>query len=147
MRTFYRLVEGRADTVIFVQNEEGDVFGSYTTEAWHNAPAFYGSGEACFVFNYVRTEITKKTPSAPASFLTESIDVFDPTYANHRYQHSDLKSITLGASEDGSSAIYISEEFRTGYTAASETFGNPQLTTYKDFKIVKLEVWGLDELA
>jgi hypothetical protein len=146
MRTFYSLVAEREDTVIFIQDEEGGIFGSYTAAAWHQGASFYGSGESCFVFNYVRTELAKKAATDPPKFLTENINVFDPSYVNHRYQHSDLKSITLGASEDGSSAIYIGDEFRKGYTSANDTFTNPQLTKHKDFSIVKLEVWGFDEL-
>ena len=38
-----------------------------------------------------------------------------------------MKSIMIGSSDNGNSGIYITDEFRKGYTGINETYDNPVL--------------------
>ena len=107
-------------------------------EPWKSSRGFYGSGYQSFLFKLERTK------QASDSYLTTSVQVFDPKYTDDHYMHSDERSITLGGGESSGSSIYIQNFFKDGYTGESETYNNPQLTANKDFKVIKFEVWGFD---
>ena len=59
--------------------------------------------------------------------LIENINIYDPLYNNNRYQFSDMKSLMVGSSDNGNSGIYITDEFRNGYTGVNETYDNPTI--------------------
>ena len=67
---------------------------------------------------------------------------------NSRFQHSDDKSITIGSSEKGDSALFIGEYFKTGTSSAEcETYlMNGTLSKSKNFSIKKFEVWGFNDI-
>ena len=110
------------------------------TEEWRDSHyKFYGTGERCFVFSIDRDLNKGKLES-------ENINVYEPTLNNNKYQMSDDKCITIGSSQNGRSAIYISKDFNDAYTSENETFNNPQLTKTRDVKVKKFEVWSFDEL-
>jgi hypothetical protein len=110
------------------------------TEEWHpTCYTFYGNGENCFVFSMERVK-------RKGEFESEDIIIYDPTFLNDKYQCSDEKSLTIGGSKHGDSCLYISNNFKHGYSSVNDTFNNPNLSREKDFLIMKFEVWGFDEL-
>ena len=130
-QTFYQEVEDRDNTVMIIEDEDQCKFGCYMSEYWYNSKEnFYGSGDGIFLFK----------------ICDQDVEIYEATFVNDRYQHSDNQSITVGSGLDGKSSIYITKNFLSGYSGPSETFTNPQLSSKRDFKIIKFEVWGFDHL-
>lgn len=78
---------------------------------------------------------------------TDSLEVFEPTFKNNYYQHSNHNSLTIGSSDKGESSIFIGDNFLRGYTSdKSETFEHLILSSQRDFQIKKFEAWGFDWL-
>lgn len=151
--TFYRLVQDRDNTIVFVQDEHDDVFGAFMVEEWHQSKEFYGSGAGSFVFRFVRVNMDEAGQHSDAAnrhhsrqTITDNVEIFWPSIINNRYQASSRDSLTIGSSLNGSCALFISDRFRQGRSAACETFENPPLSRGKDFKIKRFEVWGFDWL-
>lgn len=109
-------------------------------EEWHVTREFYGSGYQSFLFKFDRSKQSND------KYLTNNIEVYDPKYLNNRYQHSDHECITLGSNDQGNSSIFITKNFKEGYTGESDTYTNPQLSHEKHFRVKRFEVWGFDEL-
>lgn len=146
INTFYNKVDEHEETVIFIQDENNNIFGCFMIEPWKNSRGFYGSGYQSFLFKLERTKQDTQNigQSTGDKYLTTSIQVYDPKYTDNHFQHSDDRSITLGGGDNSGSSIYITNFFKEGYTGESETYNNPQLTDSKDFKVLKFEVWGFD---
>ena len=51
LQTFYDLVQNHPDTVIIIQDDQNQIFGSYQSETWSKSNKFYGSGES-FIFKF-----------------------------------------------------------------------------------------------
>jgi len=78
MQTFYRCVHERDNTVLLIQNEKGEAFGSYQVEAWHDSFRFYGSGDGSFLFSMELSEEKGKSQK-----MSTNINVYDPNYSNN----------------------------------------------------------------
>ena len=147
-RTFYEKVEDRDNTLLVIEDTDGGVFGAFTVEEWHRDPSFYGCGAEMFLFKLgriQRSDISMLRVAEEPEWETDSLDTFEPTFANNKFQYSDGKSLMLGASEKGNSALFLSDNFANGYSASnSETFDNPELSKQKHFTVKAVEVWGFD---
>jgi len=52
MRTFYQCVENYNPTILLIKDSNGNVFGAYASEKWHNSKYYYGTGET-FLFKFI----------------------------------------------------------------------------------------------
>lgn len=125
LQTFYNRVRNNTSAVLLVQDESRQVFGAFTSEQWHSAKSYYGTGET-FVFRF-----------------TPQLEVFKWAKENNFFILSDDSSIALGGG--GTFALWIDADFDHGASNASSTFGNPPLTS-QQFRTLHLEVWGVAAL-
>eukprot|EP00356_Strombidium_inclinatum_P011332 CAMPEP_0170505238 /NCGR_PEP_ID=MMETSP0208-20121228/50284_1 /TAXON_ID=197538 /ORGANISM="Strombidium inclinatum, Strain S3" /LENGTH=93 /DNA_ID=CAMNT_0010785979 /DNA_START=136 /DNA_END=413 /DNA_ORIENTATION=+ len=93
---------------MLIQDQNDDIFGCFMVEEWHHSGnQFYGSGLGSFLFKiHCKSQGTKR--------VADSISVFEPLFFNNRYQHSNTKSLTVGASTSGNSSLFVTDNFRDG---------------------------------
>lgn len=98
-------------------------------ENWHQSRdmEFYGNGDASFLFKLIRIESLEPFGIATKLEATD-IQVFDPTYINNKFMYGDHRSLMIGSSKEGNSALFITNNFKMGYSDTNETFENPILT-------------------
>jgi len=53
--TFFKQLKRHENCVLIIKDNSGQIFGAYTTEAWHYSKRFYGTGES-FVFTFHEDE-------------------------------------------------------------------------------------------
>ncbi|EGR27782.1 tld family protein, putative, partial [Ichthyophthirius multifiliis] len=126
-QTLYRNVEEESPFILIIQNFYDEIFGAYVSDALHCETSFYGTGE-CFLFK-----------------LDKDIKVFNSTGKNESYIYSDLEGFAIGCGEQY--GLYVNKDLYKGQSHKCDTFDNDILCTvgnYNDFKIKKIEIWGLD---
>ena len=79
INTFYEKVDEYEETVIFIQDENNNVFGCFMVEPWKSSRGFYGSGYQSFLFKLERTKQDSD------NYLTTSVQVYDPKYTDDHY--------------------------------------------------------------
>lgn len=127
LQTLYRR-SVNAPTLLVVRDAAGFVFGAFTTEGWHVATRFYGTGET-FVFQLQPHRAVWRW--RPASSEER----------NDYFMFGTPESLAVGGG--GHFAIFLSEGLLRGSSGISSTFGNPCLAGSSDFTVGQLEVWSL----
>merc|ERR1711862_471461 len=127
-----------------IETVDGDIFGSFTSNAWKNHPNFYGSGDS-FLWR-------KKTDE------TDEIEVYPWTRKNYFIQicRSDIIGLGGGDNDENSSqldstscagfGLALEPDLSRGASVPCGTFDNPSLvqsSTDGIFEVYNIEVWTL----
>ena len=143
-------------TMIGVETENGEVFGSFTGSPWKIGSNWYGSSEA-FLWRLKQTRYTSPKNSRKPDFERE-IEVYPCTGDDDLIQFCTNKTIAVGGGEwQRSSCPYgnttegiglvIDGDLFGGETNSCQTFANPKLARHtspsSEFVISNLEVWSL----
>ncbi|ELP93836.1 hypothetical protein EIN_176630 [Entamoeba invadens IP1] len=127
LRNLYSLCAARNPLVIFIQAENGDLFGGYLPDPIKIHRNFYGTGEA-FLFT-----------------LVPKVKKYKATMSNTFYVMTDLNKLIMGGGR-GFPGLSISKDME-GQTYECPTFNNEPLTINQQFKIQRLEVWTAASVA
>lgn len=132
--TFIGRIMDQGATVIIVEDTNGYIFGSFSTESWALSPNFTGS-DTSFLFS-----LKPRMRSFPAS-----------NYNDH-YQYLNLHQQTMpnGLGIGGQFeywGLWLDSEYGIGECSEScTTYKNyVQLAATKNFKIRNVEVWGVGD--
>mmetsp|Transcript_3014 Transcript_3014/g.9234 ORF Transcript_3014/g.9234 Transcript_3014/m.9234 type:complete len:415 (+) Transcript_3014:179-1423(+) len=125
LRTLYKKVGKKAQTVFVVRDVEGHVFGGYASNAWHSNLHFYGNSE-CFLFK-----------------LAPTVEFYPASKRNEFFQFSNGNSLAMGGGEDCGFGLYVHCGLRKGSSNPCVTFNSEGLSGSNEFDIDTLEVWNL----
>ncbi|ORX82544.1 TLD-domain-containing protein [Anaeromyces robustus] len=127
LQTMYDCVYERVPLITAIMDEEGYIFGAYTTEYFHKDTHYYGNGET-FLWKY--------------SIHDNSFKVFPSTGSNHYYIISEKNYLAFGGGKGF--GLYINDDFIDGYSDNCETFNNEILSCRQQFKCINVEMWCLE---
>jgi len=131
LQTLYASCEKYEDSkgmVFIMKTTGGSIFGGFCNKVFKITQVYYLGNEDCFVFS-----------------LAPHREIYKSAGVNTYYLCCDSSYFTFGGGGDGE-AIRIDDNFATGSTYASETFGNIALTDERkdnQFKIAEFEVYAL----
>ncbi|KAK2709640.1 MTOR-associated protein MEAK7-like [Artemia franciscana] len=129
--TLFGNILEKGPSLVFVEDTHGHRFGGFAAEDWRVNPHFYGKPTA-FLFS-----------------IKPLMATFGCTGYNEHYQYFNIKCHTFpnGLGFGGQLeyfCLWIDSDFGKGYCSpSSSTYGNPQLSHEKEFKIQHLEIWGV----
>lgn len=127
---FAASIMNRGATIIIIKDNEGNVYGGFSSESWKLGPNFFGKSDS-FLFH-----------------LQPCFNIYDSTPFNKNYQYFNLKQKTMpnGLGQGGQLEYFgywIDSDFGIVRTSPScTTFHSPQLGA-QEGKIEELEVWGV----
>jgi len=142
-------------TIIGIETDHGEVFGSFTASPWRRRTRWFGSNDA-FLWRLKKSRFTSDR-SPPASYESE-MEVYPYTGSDHLIQYCTNKTIAVGGGEwVGRSCPFRGEPRGIGFmidgdllggeTNSCATFANPRLckhiSTSNEFTIANIEVWTL----
>lgn len=143
-------------TMIGIETNKGEVFGSFTGSPWRIGSKWYGSKDA-FLWRLKRKRYTSRRNLRKPNFERE-IEVYPCTEDDDLVQYCTSKTIAVGGGEwqdntcpysDSGQGIglVIDGDLAGGETNSCATFANPKLARYastsSEFVITNLEVWSL----
>eukprot|EP00605_Chrysophyceae_sp_TOSAG23-4_P000184 GSChrysophyteH1.ASY1.ANO1.218.1 assembled CDS len=111
--------------IMVIEDSMGYVFGCYLSHGLENNSSYYGSGEN-FVFQ-----------------LSPKPKVYRWTRENTYFFISDHRHLAVGGGGDGF-AFQLDEDLDTGVSTCSATYKNEQLSSGEFFRVLNVEIWGLD---
>ncbi|VFQ61957.1 unnamed protein product [Cuscuta campestris] len=92
----------------------------------------------------LRATTKRRYQGTNASFVFTNVSghpiIFRPTGVNRYYTMCSTEYLALGGG--GHFALYLDGDLMTGSSAASETYGNPCLSSTEDFVVKEVELWG-----
>jgi hypothetical protein len=156
MRTLLNNVRSSARTILAIETDKGDVFGSFTSSPWRPyGKGYYGSGEA-FLWRLSKSRYTPCDSVHKQIELENDVEVFPWSGHNRNIQCSvrtDSELIVGGGGADDSPeddrgcgiGLTVTRDLERGFSDKCLTFESPPLMTRdKDmFYITNLEVWTL----
>ncbi|CAE7441374.1 Oxr1 [Symbiodinium natans] len=130
--TFFRQCQAwPGETLIFIEDAEGSVFGALASHTWHVASRQHFGQPSCFVFRFVCTE------------AGEDIEVYPWAGTNQYFLFADSGGLKIGGGR--SPAIWINADFLKGASGPCETFGTTApLSGSEEFVVRSFECWGFD---
>ena len=143
-------------TMIGVETDYGEVFGSFTGTPWRIGGKWYGSGEA-FLWRLKKRRYTSPTNSRKSNFERE-MEIYPCTGDDKLVQYCTAKTIAVGGGDwqhnscpysdsDQGIGFMVDGDLAGGETNSCATFSNPKLakhtTSSSEFVIRNLEVWTL----
>ena len=149
-------IRASAYTMIGIETDRGEVFGSFTGRPWRIGSKWYGSSES-FLWRLKQTRYTSARNSTNPHFERE-IEVYPCTEDDDLIQYCTPKTIAVGGGEwqyhtcpyrDSGQGIglVIDGDLAGGETNSCATFANPKLARYasssNEFVISNLEVWSM----
>ncbi|KAG7359764.1 TLD domain containing protein [Nitzschia inconspicua] len=149
-------IRGSTYTMIGVETNRGEVFGSFTGTPWRIGGKWFGNGEA-FLWRLKKPRYTSPLNSRKPSFERE-MEVYPYTGYDELVQYCTPKTIAVGGGDwidvpcpyDGDThgiGFMIDGDLAGGETNSCSTFANPRLakqtTASSEFSITNLEVWTL----
>jgi len=158
-----RYVRAPKYTIIAIETDRGEVFGSFTSQPWRTEHGFFGSAPA-FVWKMKHSRRSKCFSLFDQAQLESEIEVY-PFTGEQRYvqvcKHDLLavggdEAMSVGFTGGDSSvssldmsgfAIALEDDLLRGTTSPSQSFHNPSLCGPGDrsevFYVSGLEVWTL----
>jgi hypothetical protein len=149
-------IRGSTYTMIGVETNRGEVFGSFTGTPWRIGGKWFGNGEA-FLWRLKKPRYTSPTNSRKPNFERE-MEVYPYTGYDDLVQYCTTKTIAVGGGDwidvpcpfDNDTqgiGFMIDGDLAGGETNSCSTFANPRLakqtTASSEFTITNLEVWTL----
>lgn len=159
MRVLSHKVRNSARTILAIETDQGDVFGSFTSSPWRlQRNGYYGSGEA-FLWRLKKSRFTRCATVNEQIQLESDVEVFEWSRNNRNIQtwsgmEGEL-SVGGGCFEDGTecpdkdfgAGITLTGDLSRGFSEKCLTFNSPPLTTRETndgvFNINNIEVWTL----
>jgi hypothetical protein len=167
--TLRRYTRACPKTILAVETMDGQVFGSFTCENWHNDSRFFGeeSKTETFLWRMRHGRNSKCASLFYQAQMETEIDVYYYSGVNNMIQLCNDDALAVGAGElvtsqvdagsDSSSleerserfsfGLYLDDVLMTGTTGPCATFRNPCLMDggahEKRFDILNIEVWTL----
>ncbi len=151
-------IRNSARTIIAIETDQGEVFGSFTSSPWRVQPSgFYGSAEA-FVWRLKKSRFTRCASIEEQIELESDIEVFEWSRKNRNIQSckgfNDEMTVGGGGYEDDpdnpdkdfGSALTLSDDLSRGFSERCLTFDSPPLCVRNKggvFNIMNIEVWTL----
>ena len=143
-------------TVIAVETNHGEVFGSFTGAPWRVGGTWYGTSEA-FLWRLKKGRYTSPKNSRIAN-IDREMEVYPYTGDDRLVQYCTSKTIAVGGGDwqhnlcpynetEKGIGFMIDGDLAGGETNSCATFANPKLakhaTASSEFVISNLEVWTL----
>lgn len=117
----------KGPVVIAIKDTDGNLFGSFATEPFHQRIGHFGTGE-CFLWKVVQ-------PSG-------RVRRYKSTGLNDYFMMCESGYIAVGCGE-GKFGLWIDAQFENGHSHAVPTFNNEPLSSRENFVCVIFELWGL----
>lgn len=159
MRVLSSKVRNSARTILAIETDRGEVFGSFTSSPWRiQRDGYYGSGEA-FLWRLKKSRFTPCASVEEKIQLESDVEVFEWSHNNRNVQawfgmEGEL-CVGGGGYDDGTecpdkdfgSGISITGDLSRGFSERCLTFNSPPLTTKATsddiFYVANIEVWTL----
>ena len=126
--------------VIVVEDARGRVFGGLlASEHWRPSRRYFGNGES-FVFSFAPDNNNDGAGAGAAG--SKKFRAFRWQGANDFVAIGRASFLAMGGGADGF-AFRLDENFETGTSARSATFGNAVLSSSAQFDIMSVEVYAL----
>lgn len=122
LATFYQKVADWSPLLLIVKDSQGYLMGAFCSDTWRPRSSYFG-GKRTFVFTLY--------PKFKAYFSTEK-NVF--------YQLATRSFIAVGGGDNH--ALWLDENFKSGSSGPSQTFGSPRLSGEASFRITNLQAYG-----
>lgn len=158
MRTLLYKIRNSARTIIAIETDQGEVFGSFTSSPWRVQPnGYYGSAEA-FLWRLKKSRFTRCSSVEEQINLESDVEVFEWSRKNQNIQSckglTDEMTVGGGGYEDDpdnpdkdwGSGLTLSDDLSHGFSERCLTFDSPPLSTRSVdgvFNIQNVEVWTL----
>lgn len=156
LTTILATVRASQYTMIGVETDLGEVFGSFTGTPWRIGSKWYGTNEA-FLWRLKKRRYTSPQNSRKPNFERE-IEVYPCTEDDELIQYCTAKTMAVGGGDwqlnacpysnsDQGIGFMVDGDLAGGETSSCGTFANPKLARYttsgSKFTIRNLEVWTL----
>jgi hypothetical protein len=156
LATLLSCIRTSTHTIIGIETNEGEVFGSFTGTPWRAGTRWFGTGEA-FLWRLKKSRFTSPKNASRSNFENE-MEVYPYTGDDELVQYCTSKTIAVGGGdwignpcpfqdEPRGIGFMIDGDLAGGETNSCATFGNPRLcrkiSASSEFSISNLEVWTL----
>jgi hypothetical protein len=156
LATLLSSVRASAYTIICVETEHGEVFGSFTGSPWRTGTHWFGSGEA-FLWRQKNSRLTLAKNSKESDF-ENTMEVYPFTGYDELVQYCTPKTMAIGGGDWGGLpcpfegeprgiGFMVDGDLQGGETNSCATFANPRLSkrvsSSNEFTISNLEVWTM----
>ncbi|VEU33448.1 unnamed protein product [Pseudo-nitzschia multistriata] len=156
LTTLLSTIRASKYTMIGVETDHGEVFGSFTGSPWRIGSKWYGTSEA-FLWRLKRSRYTSTKNSRMPDFERE-IEIYPCTEDDDLVQYCTEKTIAVGgggwqlnscpySNSDQGIGFMVDGDLVGGETSSCGTFANPRLARYttssSEFAIQNLEVWTI----
>ncbi|XP_020610901.1 TLD domain-containing protein 1-like [Orbicella faveolata] len=130
---FIHQITNQGPVVIVVRDTSGHVFGGFASMSWTIKSHFVGDSY-CFLFS-----------------VKPNMGVYHPTGYNENFMYLNMGMQTMpnGLGMGGQFnyfGFWLDDDFGSGHSRGQPsctTYGSPQLSAEEEFKLDKLEVWGV----
>lgn len=156
LATLLSSIRTSTHTIIGVETNDGEVFGSFTGTPWRTGTRWFGTGEA-FLWRLKKSRYTSQKNAARSNFENE-MEVYPYTGYDELVQYCTSKTIAVGGgdwidhpcpfeNEPRGIGFMLDGDLAGGETNSCATFANPRLckklSASSEFSISNLEVWTL----
>uniref|UniRef100_A0A6G1SCX8 Oxidation resistance protein 1 n=1 Tax=Aceria tosichella TaxID=561515 RepID=A0A6G1SCX8_9ACAR len=129
LKSLYRaLSRYEGPVLLIIKDNEGTVFGAFSSCNLRPSESFYGTGET-YLFTFKHQQQQQST-----------LKRYPWTGDNLYFIKGGTDSLAFGAGE-GNFGLWLDEDLYHGSTHSCKTFNNEPLTNHEDFVVCTLECW------